>query len=333
MICWKEPYTLIFKRPAGTSRGVLNIKKTYFIYLNKANNTLVGEANMFSGLSYDDVPDYEKYLDNACREIELGKFDWENWREFPSIQFGIEQILLQQEKGAFTFFESNFQKGINGIEINGLIWMGDIDFILSQIEDKLKSGYRCIKLKIGANWEEEEKILINLRERFSADKLELRVDANGGFSFDESIEVLKTLARLRIHSIEQPIKAGNRLEMADLCRVSPCPIALDEELIGVTRLEEKEKLVKEIKPQYIILKPALVGGFRGSMEWIELAERYKIGWWVTSALESNIGLNAIAQFTANLGVEMPQGLGTGALYTNNIQSDLHIVGDKLFKKC
>lgn len=331
--CWFEPYTLIFRKPAGTSRGVLLTKKTYFIYLQQEEQTFVGEANLFQNLSFDDIFGYENYLRQACQQIENQSFEWEEWRRLPSIQFAAEQILIQQKNQKNILFNSEFVKGEKGIPINGLIWMSSPEEMQRQIEEKLKQRFHCIKLKIGVHWEKEKQILQSLRDKFSAEKLELRVDANGAFNLEEAKEVLKFLKALEIHSIEQPIRQGLKTEMEKLCAMGECAVALDEELIGITGKTEKQSLLQEIKPQFIILKPALVGGFQGSLEWIDLAKKNNIGWWITSALESNIGLNAIAQFTASLDTAIPQGLGTGGLFTNNIESDLEIRGEKLYKKC
>ncbi|MBV7439872.1 o-succinylbenzoate synthase [Weeksellaceae bacterium TAE3-ERU29] len=334
MKAYFNQYTLIFKRPGGTSRGVLRTKPTYFIYLEKDGFTTVGECNLFKGLSADDTDDYENKLQQVCDAINRGeKVKWEDLRAYPSIQFGLEQAQLSlKNKSQEILFTSDFTKSQRGIKINGLIWMGSLDFMVQQVKEKLENQFSCIKIKIGTNWEEEKLVLKDLRKQFSKEVLELRVDANGAFSFEESRLILKELADLDIHSIEQPIKQGNWDEMAKLCRETPVPIALDEELIGIFEMDRKKELINHIKPQYIILKPALIGGFKGSQEWINLVEKENIGWWITSALESNIGLNAIAQFTATLDNQMPQGLGTGSLFTNNIESRLEVRGEKLWFK-
>ena len=324
-------YTLDFKVPSGTSRGILRHKETYFLELIDSDNKGVGECNLFKGLSADDVQDYEEILSEFCEKINRGEeVYWEDYRKFPSIQFGYEQALLSLKAEGEVLFPSAFTNSKKGIQINGLIWMGDFAFMKSQIQDKLDQGFTCIKLKIGPNWEQEKAMLTELRKDFPAEQLELRVDANGAFNFEEAQQVLKDLANLEIHSIEQPIKAGNGQQMADLCQTTPTPIALDEELIGVFDLVDKKKLLEVINPQYIILKPALVGGFKGSQEWIDIADQLGIGWWITSALESNVGLNAIAQWTFTLNNPMPQGLGTGGLFTNNIDSPLEIRGEELW---
>ncbi len=324
-------YTLDFKVPSGTSRGILRHKETYFLELIDSDNKGVGECNLFKGLSADDVQDYEEMLSEFCEKINRGEeVNWEDYRKFPSIQFGYEQALLSLKAEGEVLFPSAFTNSKKGIQINGLIWMGDFAFMKSQIQDKLDQGFTCIKLKIGPNWEQEKAMLTELRKDFPAEQLELRVDANGAFNFEEAQQVLKDLANLEIHSIEQPIKAGNGQQMAVLCQTTPTPIALDEELIGVFDLADKKKLLEVINPQYIILKPALVGGFKGSQEWIDIADQLGIGWWITSALESNVGLNAIAQWTFTLNNPMPQGLGTGGLFTNNIDSPLEIRGEELW---
>ena len=324
-------YFLEFKRPGGTSRGVLHEKETFILEIFQDDKKGVGECAVFRGLSFDDRPDYEEKLQWLCENInQNSQFLIEELKEFPSIWFGYEQAVLNLKNGRNLYFPGEFTDGKKPMIINGLIWMGDIDFMQEQIQEKLEEGFHCIKLKIGVNWNSEHEILHKLRQKFPENQLELRVDANGGFSKEEARIVLKQLSELNIHSIEQPIKAGNWSEMAELCAETPTPIALDEELIGVIDFNEKQKLLEKIKPQYIILKPALVGGFSGCDEWISLAENKNIGWWITSALESNIGLNAIAQYTSTKNNGMPQGLGTGGLYTNNFDSYLKLNGDKLY---
>ena len=325
--------TLIFKRPGGTSRGVLHKKDTYILELLSKDKKGVGECGLFRGLSYDDRPDYELKLQWLCDNIHLSSEElYEELVHYPSIWFGYEQAMQNLKFGSDVYFPSSFTQKENSITINGLIWMGNVDFMKEQIEAKLKEKFHCIKLKIGVNWEEERLVIEELRRSFPKEQLELRVDANGAFSLEKAYDVLKQLADLDIHSIEQPIKAGQWSEMANLCKETPTAIALDEELIGVVDYSKKVELLDSILPQYIILKPSLVGGFKGSDEWISLSEERGIGWWITSALESNIGLNAIAQYTFNKQNPMPQGLGTGALFTNNFESSLQLVGDQLFYK-
>lgn len=327
-----QKYNLEFKRPGGTSRGVLTEKETWFLKLEENGKTGYGECGILRGLSADDYPNYEEKLQWLCQNINRDKNDLlQALKEFPSIQFGLE-IALQSLKSEnpFELFPSDFTKGKKHIKINGLIWMGDKAFMKEQIDEKLAAGFSCIKLKIGAiDFEKELDLLQFIRQEYPAEQVELRVDANGGFSPKDALEKLNRLSQLDLHSIEQPIKQGQFEEMEKLCAITPLPIALDEELIGVFEKEEKRVLLEKIKPQYIILKPSLVGGYKGSQEWISLAEENNIGWWITSALESNIGLNAIAQWTATKNTSMPQGLGTGSLYTNNVHSPLYVKGEKL----
>ena len=326
-----QRHNLIFKRPGGTSRGVLTEKETYFLHISDGEKKGTGECGIFRGLSYDDVPDYEEKLQWLCDNINSEySFLQEQLLHYPSIWFGYEQAMLNLKHGGHIYFPGEFTEGKKSITINGLIWMGNVDFMKEQIALKLQDKFHCIKLKIGVRWDEEKKVLEELRKTFPKNQLELRVDANGAFSSEKAKIVLEELAVLDIHSIEQPIKAGNPQEMALICANTPTPIALDEELIGITESEEKQRLLETIKPQYIILKPSLVGGISGSDEWIALAEKQNIGWWITSALESNIGLNAIAQYTYTKKNPMPQGLGTGALFTNNTPSSLKLEGDQLW---
>lgn len=324
-------YLLNFKRPSGTSRGVLLDKETFILEISNNQKKGIGECAVFRGLSFDDQPDYEEKLQWLCENIQQKpEILKEHLKNYPSIWFGYEQAMLNLKHSQNIYFPSEFTEGKSAITINGLIWMGDADYMEEQIREKLQDGFHCIKLKIGVDWKSEHTILQKLREKFSKNQLELRVDANGGFNKEEAKTVLKQLANLEIHSIEQPIKAGNWKEMAELCSNTETPIALDEELIGILDIQKKQELLEIIRPQYIILKPALIGGFSGSDEWISLAEKYNIGWWITSALESNIGLNAISQYTFTKKSNMPQGLGTGNLFTNNFPSTLQLQGDKLF---
>lgn len=318
-------HMLKFKRPSGTSRGIMHDKETWFLVLQDGNRKGIGECGLLRGLSIDDRPDYEEKLQWVCSQIDLGeKKLYEELRSYPSIQFGIEMAFLSlRSTTSFELFPSEFTLGQKSIPINGLIWMGDQHFMKDQIEEKLSQGFDCIKMKIGAiDFKTELSLLEFIRSQFSKDVITLRVDANGAFAPTEALHKLQELSRFDLHSIEQPIKQGQLKEMKDLCATTPIPIALDEELIGVLDVTEKKELLQIIKPQYIILKPSLIGGFRGTQEWIDLATELNIGWWITSALESNVGLNAIAQYTYTLETSMPQGLGTGSLYTNNIVAPL-----------
>jgi len=328
-----QKYMLEFKRPSGTSRGVMTEKETWFIILEENGKKGIGECGILRGLSADDRDDYEEKLNWACQNIHLGETAlWEALLEFPSIQFGIEMAFLSlKSENPYVLFPSDFTHNSKSIAINGLVWMGEASYMKQQIEEKLADGFNCIKLKIGAiDFEKELELLHFIRSHFSAEQIEIRVDANGAFALNEALDKLNQLNQFQLHSIEQPIKKGNTKAMANLCETTPFPIALDEELIGVFSLAEKEKLLKQIKPQYIILKPSFIGGFRGTKEWIDLANKYNIGWWITSALESNIGLNAISQWTFIQNSKMPQGLGTGALYTNNIDCPLEVSQGQLW---
>ena len=320
-------YILQFKQASGTSRGIITQKETWFIIINKNGKRGIGECGVFRGLSIDDRPDYEEKINWVCKSITKGLDNLLNELvEFPSIQFGLETAFLSlKSRNEFTLFPSKFTQGEATIPINGLIWMGNKCFMKKQIKDKLEAGFSCIKLKIGAiDFKTELSLLKSIRDEFKADDVELRVDANGSFSATDALEKLKVLSQFKLHSIEQPIKSGQMEEMARLCELSPLDIALDEELIGVFSVTKKEELLQTINPQYIILKPSLVGGFNGSNEWIRCAVEQNIKWWITSALESNIGLNAIAQWTYTLKNKMPQGLGTGSLFTNNFISPLQV---------
>ena len=327
MIATYHKYILNFKQASGTSRGVLKTKETWFLIINTNNKQGVGECGIFRGLSVDDRPDYEEKLQWVCNNIKLGLNDLlDELVEFPSIQFGVEMAFTSLEsQNTFDLFPSEFTNGKDSISINGLIWMGTETFMKQQIKDKIEAGFNCIKMKIGAiDFQTEINLLKSIRKEFSSKDIELRVDANGAFLPLEALEKLKILSDFDLHSIEQPIKQGQIEEMSKLCEKTPLPIALDEELIGIFSASKKQELLQAINPQYIILKPSLVGGFKGSDTWINLAKKQHIGWWITSALESNIGLNAIAQYTYTKQSVLPQGLGTGSLFTNNFDCPLQV---------
>ena len=331
-----EERLLHFKQPAGTSRGVYTTRQCWLIHLTDGQNTGIGECAPLPDLSCDAIPDYRSLLEKVCRDFcEEGEIDYDALRPYPSMLFGLETALLNLQHGD-RLFDTAFSRGEVGIPINGLVWMGNYDEMLQRLEDKLEKGFRCVKLKIGAiDFDQELDLVKRIRERFSFHEVELRVDANGAFSFEEALYKLELLSQYAIHSIEQPIKAGQWGYMAELCRESPLPIALDEELIGVNDPEMKVHMLNIIKPRYIILKPSLHGGMQGCREWIDTAKRMSINSWITSALESNIGLNAIAQFASEVygdAIMMPQGLGTGQLFTDNIEMALEIRGDKLWRK-
>ena len=322
--------TFQFKRPSGTSRGVLTEKHAWFIEIWNEENPEVkglGECSIIPGLSpdYENDEQYEAKLISVCNDLT------QDLSNFPSIKFGVETALLDLENGGKgIIFDNDFAKGKQQIPINGLVWMGDEQFMREQIEQKINEGFTTIKLKIGAiDFETELRLLASIREKYS--EITLRVDANGAFSVNEAIEKLNSLKRFEIHSIEQPIKAGQWNEMAELCTSTPLPIALDEELIGIHRLEKKIELLNTIQPQYIIIKPSLHGGIEGCKEWISLAEERTIPWWMTSALESNVGLDAICQFTAEYQNNLPQGLGTGSLYLENTPTNLKVENGMIFR--
>jgi len=332
-----EPYTLEFKKPAGTSRGVYQIHKVWFVRLFSPETPGyfgIGECAPLPDLSCDALPDYENILRLACQNFEhTGIIDYEALRSYPSILFGLETAMRHYERRSYALWDTPFSRSEEGIPINGLIWMGSYKAMAEQMEEKIRLGFKCIKLKIGAiNFEQELDLLKRIRQRFTPEMITLRVDANGGFTPEEAPSKLARLSELGLHSIEQPIRAGQWNEMARLTATTPLPIALDEELIGCNVYSQKKALLAAIKPQYIILKPSLHGGISGCNEWIEIAKSLHIGWWITSALESNVGLNAIAQWCATLGNPMHQGLGTGLLYTNNIEMPLQIEGENLWYK-
>jgi o-succinylbenzoate synthase len=330
---WKKTQ-FQFKRPSGTSRGILTQRASWFIklYYDDAPNVIgIGECAPLVGLSHDDILSMDDIIERVCNNVNDKNILSSILRKNPSVKFGLEMATIDLKTGGKQLlFNSSFTAGTAGIPINGLIWMGSPKFIYDQIYTKIDAGFNCIKMKIGAiDFQQELEILKTVRGEFSIDLLELRVDANGAFSPAEAQDKLNQLAEFELHSIEQPIAAGQKTEMAKLCQNSPFPIALDEELIGIHEVEEKEQLLDYINPQYLIIKPTLLGGFAESIEWINLANMKNIPWWVTSALESNIGLNSIAQWTAQMGVKRTQGLGTGQLFINNIPSPLLIEQGRL----
>ena len=329
-----EERTLHFKQPAGTSRGVYTTRKIWLIHLSDGQHEGVGECAPLPDLSCDARPDYEDILNKVCADFcQRGEIDNETMRPYPSMLFGLETALLNL-RNRELLFDTAFSRGEVGIPINGLVWMGTFEEMRQRIEAKLSQGFRCVKLKIGAiDFDAELELIKQIRSRFSHHDVELRVDANGAFSFDEALYKLELLSQYALHSIEQPIKAGQWSYMSELCRESPLPIALDEELIGINAPEQKRQMLNIIRPRYIILKPSLHGGIQGCREWLDIARDMRIGSWITSALESNVGLNAIAQFCSEVygdSISMPQGLGTGLLFTDNIPMPLEIKGDRLW---
>lgn len=324
-------HSLQFKTPAKTSRDTLRVKDTWYLkvwFKDLPEITGIGECAPLWGLSIENPSEYEKHLKELCENLTRGNNF--NLTDLPSISFGLETALADLLTGGRQkMFDTPFSQGEKGITINGLVWMGSLEFMRQQLQNKIEAGFACVKLKIGAmDWQQERRLIEEVRTE-SGDEIELRVDANGAFNEGNVYAVLEELANLGIHSIEQPVPAGNWQLMAEICERSPIPIALDEELIGVNEFAKKVDLLDQISPQYLILKPSLLGGMASSDEWITLAENRKIGWWATSALESNVGLNAIAQWISNKDISMPQGLGTGGLFTNNIPCPLKIVSDEL----
>ncbi len=319
------PYTLIFRETAITSRQKMNVKDTFLLRLSDGSKTAIGEVPLFRGLSAEDTPDFEHRLQTFCKEKATAQAP-------SSIRFGYETASAALASGSQEkLFDTPWSRGETGIRINGLIWMGDRRTMARRIREKLDNGFRCVKLKIGGiDFADELGLLKYIRSEFGPEDVELRLDANGAFTPENAYDRLGYLSELTIHSIEQPIRAGQWCAMAELCAKSPIPIALDEELIGLHTDEEKQALLDAIRPAYIILKPSLCGGLAEADQWIELAEKRRIGWWATSALESDLGLNAIAQWVSKRNPEMPQGLGTGRLYTNNFTSPLELRGEELW---
>ena len=331
---------LHFKQPAGTSRGVYTERRIWLVTISDGERIGVGECAPLPNLSCDDIPNYTEVLRRFCDEVErTGELDTEALRDYPSMLFGLETALMdvrcKMEDGRSLLFDNAFSRGEVGIPINGLVWMGSFEEMRERIEQKLAQGFHCVKLKIGAiDFDAELELVRRIRERFCLHEVELRVDANGAFPFEEALYKMELLSQYALHSIEQPIKAKQWANMAELCRESPLPIALDEELIGVNDPDQKRQMLNIIRPRYIILKPSLHGGMMGVREWIDIANDMGIGSWITSALESNIGLNAIAQLAADIygpHIRMPQGLGTGQLFTDNIPMPLEIRGEKLWR--
>ena len=330
-----QPYNLKFKTPVLTSRGSMDYKHGYYLQIEHEGVTGIGECSYIEGLSIDHLGSYVAQLSELAINIyeiadiyqQTGGMPAELLMRYPSIAFGLETALRDLANGGKKEIikDSSFYKGKVDIPINGLIWMGTDTFMEYQIEEKLAQGFFCIKLKIGAiDFKEECRLIEGIRKKYGPDKIEIRLDANGAFDEDDVCEKLTTLSQFSIHSIEQPVKAQQYLLMHELCHDNIIPIALDEELIGTDKKEIKQKLLETIRPHYIILKPSLLGGFHACDEWIHIAEGLGIDWWATSALESNIGLNAIAQWAASKNESMTHGLGTGGLYTNNLSSPLYI---------
>lgn len=325
-----------FRFPAGTSRGVYTTRTSWLVKLTDDEGHIgVGECAPLPQLSCDDLPNYEEVLHEACIQVEAtNAVPMEQLRPYPSMLFGFETAMLNLQQQSWALFDTPFSRGEEGIPINGLVWMGSFDEMRRRMEEKLRGGFQCVKLKIGAiDFDEELSLIKMLRQRFSKENVELRVDANGAFSPEEAPRRLEQLAQYDIHSIEQPIRQEQWQVMATLCRNTPLPIALDEELIGVNDPYKKEELLDVIHPQYIIIKPSLHGAMVGATEWVTMARQRGIGSWMTSALECNIGLNAVSHLAALLygpAITMPQGLGTGQLFTDNVEAPLHLQGDRIW---
>lgn len=332
------PRTFHFKQPAGTSRGVYTTRRSWLLELTSTTAPGlkgVGECAPLPDLSCDYSSDYAGKLRSFCDRFEAeGEIDYERMREYPSMLFGLETALAHLNAGTTAFFDTPFSRGEEGIPINGLVWMGSYGEMLARMEDKISQGFHCVKLKVGAiDFEKELDLVKRIRDRFTPSEIELRLDANGGFTPDEALCKLELLSQYSVHSIEQPIKPRQWSYMAQLCRESPLPIALDEELIGITDPSMMAYMLNVVRPAYIVLKPSLHGGMYGTRKWIEAAAGNNVGTWITSALESNVALNAIAQLAACVygpGITMPQGLGTGQLFTDNIAMPIEIRGEKIY---
>lgn len=332
MNAWYKKYELIFKSPAKTSRGEYQTRTVWFLFLNENGQTGIGECAPLAGLSTETPEQVEKLLVEICKNPKAFIENPTLTETASSVRFALETAWCDLKNGGKQqLFPSAFSAGKQGIPINGLIWMGEKKFMQQQIQEKIETGFHCIKIKIGGiDFEKEIQLLKSIRDKYSAEKIILRLDANGAFQPKDAMEKMLRLAEFQIHSIEQPVASGQWNKMMQICNKSPIPIALDEELIGIYSTIEKEKLLDTIQPQFLVLKPSLHGGFSGCDEWIELAEQRKIGWWITSYLESNIGLNAIAQWTFHKNAQGFQGLGTGGLFTNNLESPLEIRGEQLW---
>ncbi len=303
-------------------------KITYFVRIHDTDRSEVcgiGECALFRGLSADDTADYEKRLSEVCQNP-CGELP-----AMSSIRFGFETAMADLRNGGIRkVCDSPWLSEGRPIAINGLIWMGDRQTMVERVKEKIERGFKILKLKIGGiDFDDELSIIRSIRDSFDKNDLEIRLDANGSFTAFNALRRLDRLSGYDIHSIEQPVAAGQPELMKHICEVSPIDIALDEELIGFRTDGETDELLDCIRPAYIIIKPALCGGFERADRWIETARRYNIGWWATSALESNIGLNAIAQWVSAKDNQLVQGLGTGELYENNIESPLAMDGANL----
>ena len=325
-------HQLQFKTPGGTSRGVLRHKDSWLIQISKDDQHGIGECSIIEGLSPESPHIVQNILEEIPQYLNEGKeFLLQRYSKAPAVKFAIEMAFSGLDSHhPLLHFDTQFIHQQQMLPINGLIWMGDVKAMMTQLEQKINLGFSCIKIKVGAiDFESECNFLAHIRKRFHSSDLTLRLDANGAFQSEDAMQKLSKLSEYNIHSIEQPIAPGQRKEMATLCKTSHIPIALDEELISINSKEEKVDLIQEIKPKYIILKPSLVGGWKGADQWVSIAENHAVDWWATSALESNIGLNAIVQWVSTKQINRPQGLGTGGLFTNNIDTPLYLRGQNM----
>lgn len=331
--------TFHFSFNARTSRGAMKQRDSWFLKVWDSGSPEVfgiGEAGPVPGLSSEKPTDIHKQLTDVVQKISSGlslasvrsipeiNEQFRSMTLYPSVLVAVETALLDlQSGGKRIIFNNDFVKG-KPVSINGLVWMGGLDVMLQQVSIKIEEGFTCIKLKIGGlNFEKELDILQFVRRKYFRDQINIRLDANGAFKAEQVMYKLMDLSQYDVHSIEQPLKAGSSF-LPELCQKSPIPIALDEELTGISTREGKMELLDRVKPQFLVLKPSLHGGFYGCAEWISLADERGIGWWVTSAMESNVGLNAIAQFASNYPLPLPQGLGTGTIFRDNIPSPLEV---------
>ena len=325
-------HNLKFKIPGKTSRNVLSEKPSWFLLIENENKIGIGECSIIPGLSIDNIKNINLKLKQVCEKISSGKIiEDKEIEDYPAIKFAIETALrdLNYFDEPFKLFDSSFSNFNDSIRINGLVWMGDIEYMETQIRSKINDGFNCIKIKVGAlDFESEFEMIKKIRKKYLEKDLEIRLDANGAFDSTDALEKLKRLNEFSIHSVEQPIKTNQWQEMAHLCEFSPIPIGLDEELIGI--YSNRKSLLETINPEYLILKPSLLGGFKDCDNWISLAKEKEIKWWATSALEGNVGLNAIAQWVYTKNNKLRQGLGTGMLFKNNVNSPLEISADSIY---
>jgi len=339
-----EKHTLRFIKPAKTSRGEYIEKTAYLLWIVTETFKVCGEASPLSDLSVDGKVDFSNIVqpyENQFLTFEDLHNLLEDWMPYPSLRFALysailkakfqaNRIAIQQPTKSQVWIENEFTHGKEGMKINGLVWMNSIDAMYEEAIHKINAGFTCIKLKVGAlDFDAECRLIEKIRKQFSPFKVEIRLDANGGFKNGDALFQLEDLKRFNIHSIEQPIQANQPDLMQEICAKSPIHIALDEELIGID-VNNSLNLMKKIKPKYIILKPTLLGGFDFCDIWIQHAVSQNVGWWSTSALEGNIGLADIAQWVSAYKPTMPQGLGTGSLFVKNFDPHTKVVGETMF---